>query len=320
MLKYIVKRLLMLIPVMLGVILIIFAFKIIAPGDPVDSLLPIDATEEEREEMREELGLNDPIVVQFVDYVVGVCKGDLGTSYKTGEPVAQEVLSRLKVSVVICLGAVTLGLALGLPLGIISALKKYTWVDSVVLVISMFFSSVPNFCLALFGIYLFAVKLGWLPSTGIMDPKGYILPIVVISLMSMSRYTRITRSSMLECLGEDYIRTARAKGQTEGKITMRHALRNALIPVVNTFGTQLGAQMGGALVLETVFGIPGVGKYVGDAILSRNYPAVLGGVLVMAFIVTVVNLLVDLSFVIIDPRLRNTMFTSKKTKKVKVTA
>ena len=183
--------------------------------------------------------------------------------------------------------------------------------------ISMFFSSVPNFCLALFMIFAFAVSLGWLPSTGISDPRGYILPIAVISLISMSRYTRITRSSMLECLGQDYIRTARSKGQTESKITIHHALRNALIPVANAVGTQMGHQLGGALVLETVFGIPGVGKYVADAILARNYPAVLGGVLTMAFIVTVVNLLVDLSFVAIDPRLKGTMFSSKRPKRVK---
>ena len=318
MLKYIGKRILMLIPVLLGVMIIIFFFKVISPGDPIDSLLPSDATEEERQIKREELGLDEPVIIQFKNYVVGVLHGDLGTSYKSGAPVRGEVLGRLKVSVVICFGAVLLGLVMGLPLGVISALKKYTLVDSSILVISMFFSSVPNFCLGLFMIYFFSVKLGVLPATGITTIKGFVMPIAVIALISMSRYTRITRSSMLESLSNDFIRTARAKGQKESKITIRHALRNALIPVINAVGTQMGHQLGGALVLETVFGIPGVGKYVADAILSRNYPSLLGGVLTMAFFVTIVNLVVDLLFVVVDPRLKKSLLSSKKIKKVKV--
>lgn len=315
MIKYVIKRILMLIPIMLGVMIIIFALKVVTPGDPVDQILGEQATEEQKEEKREELGLNDPVVVQFINYVGGVIRLDFGESYRTGEPVVQELLPRLEISVIICFGAVAIGAVIGVILGIISALKKYTWIDSLVLAISMFFTSIPQFCVALVLIYIFSVTLGILPATGIDTPAGYILPMVVIGLGSLSNYTRITRSSMLEVISQDYIRTARAKGQTEGKIISSHALRNALIPVAASIGNQLGHQLGGALIIETVFGIPGVGKYISDAIIARNYPSVLGGVLLLAFIFTVVNLLVDISFLIIDPRLKKTLISTKPSKR-----
>lgn len=311
MLKYIVKRVLMLIPIMLGVMIIIFALKVVTPGDPVDQILGEQATEEQREEKREELGLNDPIIVQFFDYVAGVVRLDFGDSYRTGEPVLAELLPRLQVSLIICVGAVAVGSVIGVILGVISALKKYTWIDSLVLTISMFFTSIPSFCVALVLIYIFSVTLGWLPATGIDSPAGFVLPMVVIGLHSLSNYTRITRSSMLEVISQDYIRTARAKGQKEGVIVRRHAMRNAMIPVAAAIGNQLGHQLGGALIIETVFGIPGVGKYISDAIIARNYPSVLGGVLLLAFLFTMVNLIVDISFLVIDPRLKKTLISGK---------
>lgn len=309
--KYIFKRVLMLIPIMLGVMVIIFALKVVTPGDPVVDILGDQATEEQKDAKREELGLNDPIVIQFFNYVKGiVTKGDFGDSYRTGEPVLAELLPRLKISITICFGAVLIGAAVGVTLGVISALKKYTWIDSLVLTISMFFTSIPQFCVALLLIYLFSVTLGWLPSNGIDTAAGYVLPMVVIGLHSLSNYTRITRSSMLEVIGQDYIRTARAKGQTESKITTRHAMRNAMIPVAAAIGNQMGHQLGGALIIETVFGIPGVGKYISDAIIARNYPSVLGGVLLLAFMFTLVNLIVDISFLVIDPRLKKSLISA----------
>ena len=307
MFKYIIKRILMLIPIMLGVMVIIFALKVVTPGDPVDQILGESETEEQREAKREELGLNDPIIVQFVDYVTGVVRLDFGESYRTGEPVLQELLPRLEISIVICFGAVAIGSVIGVILGIVSALKKYTWVDSLVLTISMFFTSIPAFCVALVLIYIFSVNLGLLPATGIDTPAGFVLPMVVVGLSSLSNYTRITRSSMLEVISQDYIRTARAKGQKEGVIVRRHALRNAIIPVAAAIGNQMGHQLGGALIIETVFGIPGIGKYISDAIIARNYPSVLGGVLLLAFLFTLINLIVDISFLIIDPRLKKTL-------------
>lgn len=317
MLRYIVKRILLLIPILLGVSAIIFTLKTFTPGDPARQILGNNATEEQINAKREELGLNDPVLVQYVRYIAGVCHGDFGDSYRTGEPVLSEILPRIGTSAKITLGAVAIGAVLGVLLGIISALKKYTWVDSLVLVISMFFQSVPEFVVALVLIMIFAVNLHLLPATGIETAAGYILPMCCVGLSSVASYTRITRSSMLEVLGEDYIRTARSKGQTEGKIVYSHALRNAMIPVAQSIGTSLGNSIGGGMVLETVFSVPGVGKYIVDSITQRNYPSVLGGALILAFILTIINLLVDISFVLIDPRLKTTIISSgaKKVKK-----
>ena len=325
MLKYIIKRILYLIPILIGVSIIIFALKTFTPGDPARQILGNSATEAQVQEKREELGLNDPVYVQYFNYVKGIItRGDFGDSYRTGEPVLSEIAPRLLTSAKITLGAVAIGAIIGILLGILSALKKYTWVDSGVLVISMFFQSVPEFVVALVLIMIFAVNLHILPANGIDTWKGYIMPMLCIGLSSVASYTRITRSSMLEVLGEDYIRTAKAKGQTNGNITYHHALRNAMIPVAQSIGTNLGNSIGGGMVLETVFGVPGVGKYIVDSITQRNYPSVLGGALIIAMVLTVINLLVDISFVLIDPRLKSTIIAGnkapKKKKKAKVAA
>lgn len=313
--RYILKRLILLIPIMLGVTLIVFCIRAITPGSPVDHLLGDDATAEQREELEAELGLDDPLPIQFVNYVKDVVRGDLGESYTTGEPVMEEILSRFPITVAVCFSAVFLGTLLGVPLGIFSATRPYTWIDSTVLVVSIVIRSIPAFCLAFFLISIFSVELHLLPSFGVSTPLSFVLPVAVIGLTSMCNYTRITRSSMLEIIRQDYIRTARAKGQSEHKIIYSHALRNAAIPIVNSVGNQIGHQLGGALILETVFGIPGVGKYIGDAISTRNFPAVQGGVLFLAFIFTVVNLLTDLSFTAVNPRLKSSLIVSKGRRK-----
>ena len=319
MIKYIVKRILFLIPILIGVSAIIFALKTLTPGDPARLMLGNNATEEQVNEKREELGLNDPVIVQYGRYLGGiVTRLDFGTSYKTNEPVAKEIAPRLWVSAKITLGAVIMGAVIGVLLGILSAVKKYTAADSAVLVISMFFQSIPEFVVGLVLIMIFSVKLHVLPATGIDTWKGYILPMLCVGLSSIANYTRITRSSMLEVLGEDYIRTARAKGQNEKNIIFSHALRNALIPVIQSVGTHIGNAIGGGMVLETVFGVPGVGKYIVDAISNRNYPAVLGGALIIAIVLVLINLIVDVAFVIIDPRLKTTIIgASKKAPKKK---
>ncbi len=316
--KYILKRILFLIPILIGVSAIIFALKTLTPGDPARMILGNTATEEQVDAKREELGLNDPVLVQYGRYLKNiVTRLDFGTSYKTNQPVLDEILPRLWTSTKITIGAVLIGAFIGVLLGIISALKKYTWADSAVLVVSMFFQSIPEFVVGLVLILIFAVSFHLLPATGIETWKGYILPMMCIGLASIANYTRITRSSMLEVLGEDYIRTARAKGQAESKITSRHALRNAMIPVAQSVGTHIGNAIGGGMVLETVFGVPGVGKYIVDAITARNYPAVLGGALIIAILLTLINLIVDISFVLIDPRLKTTIISGGKTKAVR---
>lgn len=311
MLKFVIKRVLFLIPIMLGVMVIVFVIRAITPGNPVDQLLSEDATEEQRMELTAELGLDQPLPVQFVRYVGDALTGDLGTSYTTKQPVLNELLTRLPVSLIVCFGAVFIGVILGIPLGTISALKQYSWTDSIVRVLSMVFAATPAFCLGLVLIMVFSVELHWLPSVGLSGPASFILPVATVGLSSLAQYTRITRSSMLEVIRQDYIRTARAKGQSEMAITTRHALRNAFIPIMAQIGNQVGHQLGGALIVETVFGMPGVGKYIGDAITARNFPAIQGGVLFLAFIFTIVNLLVDLSFIFINPRLKSSILNSK---------
>lgn len=221
----------------------------------------------------------------------------------------------MPTTLMVCFGAVFLGIILGVPLGILSAQHPYSILDSIILVVSMIARTIPGFCLAFLFITFFSVKLKWFPSYGVATAAGYVLPMLTIGLGSMANYTRLTRSSMLEVVRQDYIRTARAKGQTEGKIVFGHALRNASIPIVASIGNQVGHQLGGALIIETVFGIPGIGKYIGDAITARNFPAIQGGVLMLALIFTIVNLLVDLSFTVINPRLKTSIISTGPRKK-----
>lgn len=304
--NYVLKRLLMVLPVMFGVIVIVFLIKAITPGDPVVSMLGPESTAEERDALREELGLNDSLGTQFVRYIGDLFHLDLGKSYKSGQPIMEELSRRLPTSLLITFGAIFLGMATGVPLGVLSALKQYSWIDNLILCITMALISIPSFCLGLVLIYIFSVELHILPAFGVQSWTGYILPVVVISAATSANYARVTRSSMLEVIRQDYVRTARAKGQTERVIVIRHILRNALVPVVNTLGNQIGVQLGGAIVVETVFGIPGIGKYISDAIMARDYPVVQGGVLLLALIFTVVNVLIDLLYVFVDPRLKKT--------------
>lgn len=308
----------MLIPVILGVIIIAFVFQTIAPGDPADSLLGASATDEERIELREELGLNDPVIVQFARYVWNfVSKGDLGTSYFTKQPVASEIMQRFPVTLILAVCSVGLGALLGIPLGILSAVKQYTWVDSAILALSVFLASIPGFWLALMLISLFSVNLKWLPVAGISNKLGWILPIITVSIMSMASIVRTTRSSMLETIRQDYVRTARAKGQKESVITFKHVLSNSLIPIVAAVGNRMGHMMGGALVIESVFGLPGIGRYAMESTLNRDYPAVMGSLVVLSITYTVVNLILDLIYFFLNPRMRTSYFRKSSGKKVK---
>ena len=318
MVKYIIKRILYLIPILLGVLLILFILSELTPGDAADVLLE-GATPEQREAYREEWGLNDPVVTRFFNYVVGAFTGDLGISYKTNQPVMTEIMQRLPTSALVAFCAVIMGTLIGVPLGVISALKEYTWVDNALVVFSMLLLSFPMFCLGLFFIFVFSVELNWLPAFGVDSLKGFIMPVAVISLSSCASYIRVARSTMLETMRQDYVMTARAKGQKERIVTFKHMLKNALIPIIAQVGSDFGGQLGGALVLETVFGVPGIGKYIADSITARNYPSVLGGVFVLAAMVSIINLIVDLAYVFVDPRLKTPIIgDSLKKRKKKV--
>lgn len=318
MIRYIFKRILYLIPVMFGVIVLVFLMKMVMPGDPVMELLPASATEEEREEMREELGLNDPIYEQFGKYVWGiVTRGDLGISYKTKQPVMDELLQRFPKTLVIALVSMALNLIVAVPLGILAAVKQYSWVDNVVVLLSIVGASLPSFWLALMMIMLFAVKLGWLPAMYNGTVSGYIMPVIAVSIGCISATVRGIRTNMLETIRQDYVRTARAKGQKESIVIVKHAFRNTLVPVVASIGSGLGMLLGGSLIVETVFAVPGIGKYVTDAVSQRNFPAVQGGVIMLALIYAIINIVVDICYTIVDPRLKTAFITSKKRKRVK---
>lgn len=318
MLRYILKRLLWLIPVMVGVITIVFAITVLTPGDPAASLLDRNATQEQIDEVHHRLGLDKPVLERWFNYVVGVfTKFDFGTSYTTLQPVRDEVLSKLPYTLILAVASTALGVIIGIPLGIWGALKQYTFIDAAILFLSVLFVSMPNFWLAMLLISYFAVQLGILPSFGIQVASGWILPIAVATIGSMAGIIRITRSSMLEVMRADYIRTARAKGQKEGVIVTRHMMRNALIPVATSVGAGLGNSLGGNMTIEAVFALPGIGYYIVNAIGTRNYPGMLGGILVTAIMFTIVNLLVDITYVIIDPRLKS-QIAGKKTNKRKI--
>lgn len=320
MVKYIIKRLLYVIPVMFGVLVLVFLMKAVMPGDPVTELLPPTATEQEKDELREELGLNDSIPVQFVDYIWGVIsRGDLGLSYKTRQPVMNEVLLRLPRTMFLSLMGILLGQFIATPLGVLAATKQNTWIDNIIVVITMIGASLPNFWLALMMIMFFCVELSWLPSMYDGSALSWIMPITVIAIFSIAQTTRGLRANMLEVIRQDYIRTARAKGQKEWVVILKHGFRNCLIPTIAGIGNALSAQLGGALIIENVFGVPGVGKYIADAVNARNFPAIQGGVLIFALLNVIINLLVDVFYTVADPRLRTNLDTNRKKKqKVKV--
>lgn len=302
--KYIFRRLLMLIPVILGVITIVFVLSEINPGNPVTTILGADASEEAKQLLIQQLGLDKPLYVRYFNYLWNfVSKGDLGTSYTTSQPVMGEILTLWPKTLILASASVVVSLLVGIPAGIISAVKQYSIVDNLTIALSLFLASVPQFWLALMAIIIFSANLHWFPTSGIIDPKGWVLPILVCGLSSAAGNARMTRSSMLEVIRQDYIRTARAKGQKESTVISRHALKNALIPIVTTVGAQIGSSLGGAVTIEKVFSIPGLGKYLVDGVGNHNTPAVLGGILFLALIFSVVNLLVDIAYAFIDPRI-----------------
>lgn len=310
--KYILKRLVMMIPVLLGVLILVFALNELSPGDPARQLVGENASTEAIEAMREELGLNKPVVERFVDYVCGiVTRFDLGMSYQTRQSVTTEILERFPTTALLAGLSMLLAIAIGLPAGIISATKQYSWFDRIGTVVSMIGVSMPNFWQGLMNILVFSIVLGWLPASGFYGPEYWIMPVLTIGTSSAGTICRMTRSSVLEVVRQDYVRTARAKGQTEGKIVMKHILKNALIPIITVVGMQFGGLLCGATLTESIFAISGLGRYMLDAIKARNYPAVQGSVLFLAIVFTVCNLLVDVIYAFVDPRIRS-MYTSKK--------
>lgn len=304
--KYIFKRLIMLIPVLLGVTFIVFTLMYLTPGCPARIMLGESAPKEDVERLREELGLEDPFLFQYGRYVKdAVINQDLGRSYSSNRPVFDEILTRFPATFKLAATGVLVAIAVGIPTGIISATKQYSLFDSISMVAALIGVSMPNFWQGLMMILLFSVNLEWFPSSGYSSFSHMILPAITIGTSSAAIITRMTRSSMLEVIRQDYIRTARAKGQNETVITLSHALKNALIPVVTVIGLQFGYLLGGAVLTESIFSIPGVGRLMVDSIKSRDFPVVQGGVLFIAITFTIVNLLVDILYAFLDPRIKS---------------
>ena len=311
MLKYIGKRLLMMIPVIIGVVFIIYAIMELTPGDPVMMILGEGAPIEAQEALREEMGLNDPFFVRFVRYIVDALRGDLGESYTSGLPVFQEILTRMPYTLSLATLSICVAVIIGLPIGILSAVKRYSLTDNLTLAISLTVTSMPAFFLAMLLMMIFCIKLGWLPMMGLSSPKHYILPVIASASSTTASLMRMTRTTMLEVIRQDYIRTARAKGATERRVIYGHALRNALLPVVTIIGVNFGFALGGSIVLEQVFTIPGLGQLMINAIREKDTPVVMGAVMATAIFASLVNLLVDIIYTYIDPRLASE-FTSVK--------
>lgn len=332
MFRYIMKRLLMVIPVLLGVSIIVFTIMRVFSSDPAAIVLGQHATEESINAWREANGLNAPLYVQYFNFIKGIFTGDFGTSYYTKTPVLQEIMSRFPATIELAICAIIFASVFGILIGVISAVKKNTFFDTASMITSLVGVSMPIFWLGIILIIIFSGTLHILPSGGRIDPllqpenitglylldsvltgnmKAFgdafvhlILPSCALGMYSMAIIARMTRSEMLETLGQDYIRTARAKGLSERKVIFKHALRNALIPIVTVIGLQLGMLLGGAMLTETVFSWPGIGSYTVNSILKSDFPVVQGVVMLIAIIFIVINLVVDIIYAFLDPRIK----------------
>lgn len=303
--KYILKRLLLMIPVVLGVTFLIFTIMSFTPGDPAAIILGGNGTPEEIEALTEKLGLNEPFLVRFFEYVKGiVTEFDFGTSYITGRDVKTDILQRFSYSLRVALLSMCFALSFGIPLGIVAAVNRNTWKDRLSMSVALLGVSMPTFWFGLMLSIIFALNLRLLPPSGVGSFKHYIMPCLAVSMNGIASMARQTRSSMLEVIRADYITTARAKGQAERIVIYKHALRNALIPVITQAGALFGVQLGGTLVSETVFSIPGLGTYMITAIKSRDYPCIQGSVIFIAVIFSLVMLMVDILYAWVDPRIR----------------
>jgi peptide/nickel transport system permease protein len=312
MLAFIIRRLLSTVWVMAIVAVFIFLLLHLSPGDPAAIIVGDNATQIQIDAVRKQLGLDDPLAVQFVRWMAGVIRGDLGTSIFSHEPVGKLIAQRIEPTLSLAITTLLLAVVIAVSLGVLAAWKVGTWVDRVVMVLAVVSFSVPVFVVGYLLIYLFSIKLGWLPVQG-YAPIGegivvwishLILPSVALGLAYVALIARITRTTMLDVLSEDYIRTARAKGVATGPMLMKHALKNAGAPIVTVIGIGIALLIGGVVITETVFNIPGVGRLVVDAISQRDYPIIQGVTLIFSGVYVIVNLIVDLSYTVLDPRIR----------------
>ncbi len=301
--SYLLRRLWQSVLVLFGVSVVVFLILHLT-GDPAALLLPPDATAEDVARFRKSMGFDDPVAVQYVRFLKGALRGDFGESLRHGEPAMGLVVERMPATFELAGAGLLLALCLAIPAGIISAVKRNTLVDYVSTVVALLGQAMPTFWLGIMLILVFSVRLNWLPSSGRGDLQHLILPAITLGLFTTARITRLTRSGMLEVLGQDYIRTARAKGVSEPPVVWKHALKNASIPIVTIVGIELGTVLGGSVITETIFAWPGVGRLSVQAIFNRDYPVVQAAVFLLASTFVIVNLLVDVVYTYLDPRIR----------------
>ena len=302
--NFLLRRLLLLIPVLWGVATLVFLLLHFIPGDPIDLMLGDSALGTDRETLRDQLGLNDPLIIQYIRYFGDLLQGDWGTSLFSKKPVFEEIMERVPATMELMFGAMVVTILVAMPLGLIAAVKKGTWIDQGSMIFSLLGVSIPNFWLGPMLILLFSIHFDLLPVNERGGLEHLILPALTLGTSLASILARITRSSVVETLQAEYIRTARSKGISELRILLRHALRNALIPIVTVIGLQIGVLLSGAIITEAIFDWPGLGNLLISAINSRNYPLVQGCVLFIAGSYVMVNLAIDLLYAYLDPRIR----------------
>ncbi len=317
MIKYIMNRLLVLIPVIIGISFIIFSIMFLTPGDPARLILGTNATNEEVYELREEMGLNKPFLIQYVNYVKNAIRGDFGISYRNQNPVSKEMRERIPTTLTLTFWGIGLSVIIGVPIGIISAVKQYTVIDMLSLTVAMILTSIPAFWLGLMLMLFFSLRLDLLPATGVGSWKNFIMPSITLAVGTMATLIRVSRSTMLEVIRQDYIRTARAKGASENRIVLKHALQNALLPIITMIGINFGIQLGGAIIIETVFAMPGLGTLMIASVRMKDTPIVMAAVLLVALAIGIINLIVDIIYALLDPRIRS-QFIDIKILKIKI--
>ena len=305
MLTYVGRRILAVVPVLFGVTLAVFSMLFLVPGDPVKIMLAeFVTTPDQIAQMRAQLHLDEPVLKQYGRFVTNALRGDLGVSIRSRRPVAAEITENIGSTGQLALASMLVAIGLGVPLGLLAALGRNSWLDVAAMVVALLGVAMPSFWLGFLLIFVFSLHLGWLPATGGGDLLHLVMPAVALGMIAAAIIARLTRSSMLEVLGQDYVRTARAKGLGSGSVIVRHALRNALIPVVTVFGLQFGNLLAGAVIVETVFSRPGLGRLIVGGILAKDFPLVQGTVLFVAAAYVLINVLVDLAYAFVDPRIR----------------
>lgn len=302
--KYVMRRILMLIPVLIGISFIVFSIISLTPGNPAKLVLGERASQEAIDKLNEELGYNDPFLVKYANYLKDAVRGDFGTSYNTGARVIDEIMERFPTTLFLAFLIVIITVVVSIPIGVLAAVKKNSLFDGATMVIALILTAMPSFWLGLLLILFFSLRLDLLPATGSERFSQFILPALTLSAGNVAMIIRMTRSSMLEVVRQDYITTARAKGAPESQIIKKHALKNALIPVVTAIGVNFGYTLGGSILIETVFGMTGLGTLLLRAIRTKDIPLVMGSVLFMSLAFSVINLLVDISYGFIDPRIK----------------